>query len=418
MATGTLPVQREDSAQSHVLLPIVGSPAVDLPCAGLMPRGIPATQPPRVLTNPARSLLTQTSIAAPVYQSRAVRVLVTAQITENNNSSPWVLLHLERPDIRPGQSKDPPGVAAWNFIGSNEDVIRDGGDLRNTARRCLKSSCKIDLEETDQSLMDLGASPSEGTLTCFYALRLPKRTKISGASALAEMTQWFEMDEVAAMLIRGAIPTPLGSEFRNFITSTLRFKIFDSPGHQPPTNMKHSEWAAVHLVRESICLALAALGTNTPPPDEPRVAPLFWVSITVLDKKGRRQRLKALIDSGSQMDVISRDLATGWPSAISSLHLSKESQGAVQGSKTLIDSYLDLPFIFGEGKIGSTYQFDHKFFIMQASIPVILGMSKGRCCRTGHITSAGLSLGRARSLSHLCWTSTQRIALQATKPAN
>ncbi len=91
-------------------------------------------------------------------------------------------------------------------------VDNEFGTLANWGAHVLDGKLVSDLVNLGTHILD------DGTQISDFSVVLPHRCKHRGASALAQRTQWIEIDEFEAKEARGEYPLPLG---RTFLDSYL-----------------------------------------------------------------------------------------------------------------------------------------------------------------------------------------------------
>ena len=264
-------------------------------------------------------------------------------------------------------------------------VDNEFGTLANWGAHVLDGKLVSDLVNLGTHILD------DGTQISDFSVALPHRCKHRGASALAQRTQWIEIDEFEAKEARGEYPLPLGPNLSKFISQTLnRTPLNPSAYSGPfPVGISRKDWISLlhvrarclsidqrcpELVSDSSMSSSLESYANVRAIADPLCETLFWVTIVFVDQNGVTQRARALIDSGSSMDVVSETFVNKHHFPLNTLALPKKTHGVVEGSSAPVTSSVTFPFILGEKSVADTCRFnDVHFFVMNASLPLILG---------------------------------------------
>ena len=338
---------------------------------------------------------------APVPQ---VTVLVVAP--EVMAATPTrVLTHLAR--ARPAQSKDPPASPEWALIGGALKP-EDGNDLEAAARRVLRISINS-FNVDNLTLVRLGAHEQDGRKVTSFAVTLPYQSRlVRSATELATAQQWIDLSTLADMVTRGDWSHALGLPLESYLASlrsppapTARAPSLASASAQVlsrPGCLGSAKLANLRVTRELVKAFVASLEPYAPeelgdPSDvslmeglrrtkettaanflEPDTAALFFVPVRFTTKKGELVTLRALVDEGSMLTLMSPKVAQLLGCDQLNLKSPQGASGVIPGTTTVINQYCSASFAVGDLAVASELTFaNHPFFVVKSSIQLILG---------------------------------------------
>ena len=375
-------------AQSLDILHNLSPPPVSVPSLSAVAT---SSEHPQGSADPLRQLYNRSSLepdlgpdqrkdqTAPTSE---VRLFIHAPEAASQSMPYWVLVHESRPD------------RLWCLPSAVPSAAESAAGLKYTAFRIFSATTSLNPDE--YRFEELGTHRHQEVVVTTFAVRLPKRcAHRSSGLTLAFRTQWQSAITFQDGVARDQYGSPPGAPLTEFALN-LGMTLGEptgTAGFPRPHELNQAEWVSVLQARragQSLSAQLnssvgslafgAAGGGNSAPPilvegsSDPEVAPLFWIDLRFLDPSGRRRTVRALVDSGSQMDIMSVEVATQLGLEHKDLTKVRTANGAIAGSKNAIRSYVEWTFELGDRNVASAIvEREYKLFLMPCAIPVILG---------------------------------------------
>ena len=108
---------------------------------------------------------------------------------------------------------------------------------------------------------------------------------------------------------------------------------------------------------------------------DPQVVDLLRIQVGSSNRKRKSVLTEALIDPGSCLDACNRQFALSCapPNQWKTLLIPRVTHGAIADTSTRILCYIEIPLRVGDPTLGATLTENRKLFVMDSSIPLLLG---------------------------------------------